>query len=118
MPSCELEILYQAASCTGRNAGRIRCSGGHVNGVYDTYGLVAEMAKFQGGEEVRLQAALEYLGQMPCVERPNGRRQKVLPREVAQLVLLDLADGHSHSAIVRRYERVCKFSRAWPGWPR
>ena len=24
MPSCELEILYQAASCTGRNAGRIR----------------------------------------------------------------------------------------------
>ena len=71
------------------------------------------MAKLQGGEEVRLQAALEYLGQMPCVERPNGRRQKVLPREVAQLVLLDLADGHSHSAIVRRYERVCKFSRAW-----
>ena len=84
--------------------------GDRLSGVY---GVAAETAKRQGGEEVRLQAALEYLAQVPCAERANGRRRKVLPREVAQLVLQDLKDGYSHSAIVRRYERICAFSRAW-----
>ena len=82
-------------------------------GLSGVYGVAAETAKRQGGEEVRLQAALEYLAQVPCAERANGRRRKVLPREVAQLVLQDLKDEYSHSAIVRRYERICKFSRAW-----
>ena len=60
------------------------------HGVFGVSALDAAMAKRLGAEELRTQAMVEYLAEQPCVERPNGRRPKILPREVAQMVILDL----------------------------
>ena len=90
-----------------------RCSHGLGNGVFGISALDAATALRLGAEEVRTQVMVQYLSETPCVERADGRRPKVLPPEIAQLVILDLEAGHSRSAIVRRYERVAPFSRDW-----
>ena len=64
-------------------------------------------------DELRNQALLEYLKHVPCNERANGRPRKHLPKEIARLVLADVAAGFTLSAIVRRYRDVIPFSRFW-----
>lgn len=76
-------------------------------------GVAAEMVRRQTQEEVRRQMELDYLARNPCVERRNGRRLKVLPREIALLVLQDVEAGYSLSAIVERFKPICPFSRTW-----
>ena len=76
-------------------------------------GVAAAAARREAQEQVHLDTAIEYLKRNPCVERSNGRRRKVLKPEIAQLVIQDLEDGYSDSAIVRRFSRVAPFSRAY-----
>ena len=97
----------------GRHNPSFRCSNGLGDGVSGLSPVQAEMARLQGVEDARLEVALGYLAQTPCVERPNGRRRKTLPQEIARMVILDLEAEHSHSAIVRRYAPVARFSRTW-----
>ena len=97
----------------GRDKTTSRCSHGLGNGVFGISALDAATALRLGADEVRTQVMVQYLSETPCVERANGRRLKVLPPEIAQLVILDLEAGHSRSAIVRRYKRVAPFSRDW-----
>ena len=80
-----------------------------------SYGVSAEMVRRQTQEEVLLQMGLDYLARNPCVERRNGRRRIVLPRDIALLVVQDVDAGHTQSAIVERFKPVCAFSRGWLG---
>ena len=75
--------------------------------------MAAAAARREAQEQVHLDTAIEYLKRNPCVERSNGRRRKVLKPEIAQLVIQDLEDGYSDSAVVRRFSRVAPFSRAY-----
>ena len=63
--------------------------------------------------QARVDAAVSYIQSVECLELQGGRPNKNLPPEIAQLILLDLEAGHTKSAIVRRYRRVCKFSRTY-----
>ena len=75
--------------------------------------LAAVAAEQRIADELRNQALLEYLKHVPCNERANGRPRKHLPKEIARLVLADVAAGFTLSAIVRRYRDVIPFSRFW-----
>ena len=75
--------------------------------------LAAMAAEQRIADELRNQALLEYLKQVPCNERANGRPLKTLPKEIARLVLADVDAGFTLSAIVRRYQDVIPFSRCW-----
>ena len=70
-------------------------------------------AQHQMEEQARLAAAAEYLKGVECLELQGGRPNKVLPRQVAELILLDWKEGHTLSAVARKYGTVCGFSRTW-----
>ena len=80
--------------------------------------VAAEVRRARAAEEQRQRDAkerisLERLAQEECMELEGGRPPITIPAAAARMMLVDRKDGHTTSAIWRRYSPYYHFSRAW-----
>ena len=117
-PTTSMGIFGASRIISGNQAGDGTVSGSDDAGNGVGFQLImtpAAILRIQADRdrEARVETMVKYLEQVPCEERSGGHPKIELEPRIARMILNDREDGHSKSALYRKYGEICRFSRTW-----